>query len=80
MVRKSLRQPAARLGRCLRATIPSQPLRATAHLPASSQPPPAQQRRWHSEFSSVNPNESSTSTPSPPTGGRRTARRGCCTS
>lgn len=56
-----LRQPAAHLGRCLLANTPSQPLRAaTQILAASRQPLPATsttQRRWHSEFSSVNPNE-----------------------
>ncbi|KAJ6787926.1 hypothetical protein PWT90_06406 [Aphanocladium album] len=56
MARTPLRQPAARLERCLRATTRSRPLCAATQLPASSQPLPAQ-RRWHSEFSSVNPNE-----------------------
>ncbi|OAQ98410.1 hypothetical protein LLEC1_07720 [Akanthomyces lecanii] len=58
MPRTPLRQPAARLGRCLRTTTRSQPRSVSTQLPASSQSRlPTQQRRWHSEFSSVNPNE-----------------------
>ncbi|XWW98603.1 hypothetical protein V2A60_006603 [Cordyceps javanica] len=63
----SLRRPATRLGRCLLATTPSQPLRASAHPPTPSQRLAAasiqpqqqqqQQRRWQSDFSSVNPSE-----------------------
>ncbi|KAJ4150618.1 hypothetical protein LMH87_011360 [Akanthomyces muscarius] len=58
MPRTPLRQPAARLGRCLCTTTRSQPRSVSTQLPASSQGRlPTQQRRWHSEFSSVNPNE-----------------------
>ncbi|KAK8141887.1 Hexaprenyldihydroxybenzoate methyltransferase, mitochondrial [Beauveria asiatica] len=62
MTRTSLRQPAACLGRCLRATTRSRPQNASTQMPstASSQRlalAPTQQRRWHSDFSSVNPSE-----------------------
>ncbi|ATY67008.1 hexaprenyldihydroxybenzoate methyltransferase [Cordyceps militaris] len=60
MAHTALRQPAARLGRCLLTTAQSQPRRASTQQAAPSPRLPAastQQRRWHSEFSSVNPSE-----------------------
>ncbi|KAM3510749.1 hypothetical protein MY11210_005622 [Beauveria gryllotalpidicola] len=62
MTRTPLRQPAACFGRCLRATTRSRPQNASTQLasPASSQRlavATTQQRRWHSDFSSVNPRE-----------------------